>query len=229
MKKYLLSLFLTSQVFAIGGIGVYGMSDMVSRTPSATSDDLGLTTMTPGEITNHVGVGGFVYLDILPIDIELSAEVAAIPYNITIDAAGLSTTYDVAAARGSLYFTLRKQIFGVGIPFLAKAQLFGGLGVNQHSVTPDYSIQFIESTFSNMDIEEAANQDFSNDAVFDQLKATMDAQQIESSGFHVQLGLQAKILMLNMFVNGRYTIANDVAGPGSTGFPSAWVGLAFGI
>ena len=59
MKKYLLSLFLTSQVFAIGGIGVYGMSDMVSRTPSATSDDLGLTTMTPGEITNHVGVGGF--------------------------------------------------------------------------------------------------------------------------------------------------------------------------
>ena len=31
MKKYLLSLFLTSQVFAIGGIGVYGMSDKVGN------------------------------------------------------------------------------------------------------------------------------------------------------------------------------------------------------
>ena len=69
---------------------------------------------------------------------------------------------------GKIISVAQSTFFGVGIPFLAKAQLFGGLGVNQHSVTPDYSIQFIESTFSNMDIEEAANQDFSNDAVFDQ-------------------------------------------------------------
>ena len=48
------------------------------------------------------------------------------------------------------------------------------------------------------------------------------------SGFHLQAGVRGKLLMINAFVNARYTIAKDVI-PDKSGYPSLWVGLAIGI
>ena len=48
------------------------------------------------------------------------------------------------------------------------------------------------------------------------------------SGFHLQAGLQAKLLIFSLFANARYTIAKDVI-TDKIGFPSAWIGLGIGI
>ena len=103
--------------------------------------------------------------------------------------------------------------------------------MNHHIVGPDFSVQLIEDAFVNSetDLIAAADQDFSSTLVFDQILDAMDNQAIKSTGFHLQFGMQAKILVLNVFLNTRYTIAKDVVGPGSFGFPSAWLGLAYGF
>ena len=56
----------------------------------------------------------------------------------------------------------------------------------------------------------------------------MDENKISSNGYHIQVGFQGKLLMLNLFANARYTIAKDVV-PGEDGFASIWTGLAFGF
>ena len=64
MKKYFIGLFLIAQIFGFGGIGGYVLGDMVSRTPETTTDANNLLTITPGGISNHLGGGGFLYLDV---------------------------------------------------------------------------------------------------------------------------------------------------------------------
>jgi len=225
MKKYFIGVFFIAQIFGFGGVGVYALSDMVSRTPAITTDANNLLTITPGDISNHLGGGGFLYLDVLPfIDLELSGEVAAVKYPIAVNVAAGEFTQDIAATRGSAYLTLRKKIIGASVPLLAKIQLYAGLGANKHWVTPDFGVPFVESTFSNIE-----SVDFSDTQVYEKVLTKMKDNKIESDGFHVQIGMQAKLLTFNMFINGRYTIAPDVIGLGSSGFPSAWVGLALGF
>ena len=79
-----------------------------------------------------------------------------------------------------------------------------------------------------MTIDNADSQNFGEDAVADALIDYMDKNKINTSGFHIQCGAQFKLLVLNMFVNARYTIADDVIA-GKSGFPSVWTGLAFGF
>ena len=72
MKNFLINIFFVSQIFAIGGIGVYGLGDIISRTPEKTSSDDNSVIVTPGEILGAGGIGGFAYLDILPSDTILN-------------------------------------------------------------------------------------------------------------------------------------------------------------
>ena len=50
----------------------------------------------------------------------------------------------------------------------------------------------------------------------------------QPSGIHLQAGSQIKLLILNMFINGRYTFAKNVI-PDTNGFFSMNAGLAVGI
>ena len=62
--------------------------------------------------------------------------------------------------------TLRKEIIGVSVPFLAKVQLYGGLGLNKHSVLPVMDIEMFESAFpSSGGLEGALSQDFGSDEI----------------------------------------------------------------
>ena len=79
-----------------------------------------------------------------------------------------------------------------------------------------------------MPLEDAASQNFGQDAIINSLVEYMNDNAINTSGFHVQLGTQAKLLMFNLFATARYTVAEDVIA-GKSGFPSVWAGLAFGF
>ena len=85
MKKIVLLFFLT-HVFAIAGIGVYGNYDPISRTPVETVA-IGEVVITPGPIRKYgnVGLGGFIYVDVLPIiDLEVALESVGTLYPATI-------------------------------------------------------------------------------------------------------------------------------------------------
>ena len=50
----------------------------------------------------------------------------------------------------------------------------------------------------------------------------------QTNGVHFQVGAQAKLLVANLFINARYTLAKNVV-PDSPGFPSLWLGVAIGL
>ena len=236
MKKIVLLFFLT-QIFAIAGIGVYGIYDPISRTPQSSTKDG--VTIIPGSTSEYgnLGVGMFMYLDILPIiDFEVALESVGTYYPVTIDLPLIvSETYEgFPWLRFSAYGTIRKKIIGASIPFLAKVQLHGGAGINYHSITPDATVQFIQDVFTTDDnsdftADQVVNRDFSDTedirAVYEYMRETM---RTVGGGYHVQLGIQGKLLMINMFINGRYTFAEDVI-PDKTGFASVWVGFGYGF
>ena len=226
MKKLFIFVFLVTQVFAFGGFGVYGNSDLFSSTPLATSSEL--ITVTPQSFDNTLGGGFFVYLDILPIvDLEANVELAGNLYKFTTNLAP-EEPGEFPWGRVSGYFTLRKKIAGVGVPFLAKFQLNGGIGYNTHTVTPHVTVDFIRDAFASMPLEDAASQNFGEDAIMKSLQNYMANNAIQTSGFHIQVGAHAKLLIFNLFANARYTIADNIV-EGKSGFPSIWTGLAIGF
>ena len=113
--------------------------------------------------------------------------------------------------RVSTYFSIRKEIVGTSVPFLAKVQIYGGLGFNKHKVVPTMNLEMFESAFPDAGgLENALEQDFGNNDIADQLADYMLENVEKISGFHLQVGAQAKLLILNTFVNARYTLAKDV-------------------
>ena len=88
------------------------------------------------------------------------------------------------------------------------------------------TVAIIEAAFPNA--ADALTESTSNDDQIQELAEYMLKNADKISGFHLQTGVQGKLLFLNAFVNARYTIAKDVI-PGKSGFPSIWAGLALGI
>ena len=230
MKQFLGRIFIivVSLQFAYGlaGFGLYGNQDLFSATPAATTS--GDVNVVPGSLDNAGMLGFYFYIDALPfIDLQADFEFGGNLYNFTSGTSLGVTEGEFPWARASQYYSIRKKIVGVSVPFLAKAQIYGGGGFNSHTVTPSVSVSFIEDAFSSMSLEDAASQDFAGQAT-DTLVDFMNENKIKSSGVHFMVGGQAKLLAFNLFTNLRYTIAKDVV-PGKNGFPSMWVGLGFGI
>ena len=233
MMKKILSLvtilLLTSQAYSLVGIGAYGDLDLL-KYPGGTSGDEDSRVEYTG-FDNANGFGIMLYIDAIPIiDLEADIEFVGNIYKYTPYVNGSAVISDFEGempwGRVSTYFTARKKIFGVSIPFLAKAQLYGGLGFNKHTVLPVMTVDIIEDAFPNA--TDALTESTSNDDQIQELAEYMLDNADKISGFHLQTGVQGKLLFLNAFVNARYTIAKDVI-PGKSGFPSIWAGLALGI
>ena len=229
MKKILslaTILLLTSQAYSLVGIGAYGDLDLL-KYPGGTSGDEDSRVDYTG-FDNANGFGIMFYIDAIPIiDLEADIEFVGNMYKYTPYVNGSAVTEgEMPWGRVSTYFTARKKIFGVSIPFLAKAQLYGGLGFNKHTVLPVMTVDIIEDAFPNA--TDALTESTSNDDQIQELAEYMLKNADKISGFHLQTGVQGKLLFLNAFVNARYTIAKDVI-PGKSGFPSIWAGLALGI
>ena len=116
-----------------------------------------------------------------------------------------------------------RLIVGIEIPLLAKAKLFYGCGYNMHAFTPLMSMDLMKSALVGGDLTVDPT-NLSEDGLIDFLKEN----QVKTSGFHIQSGLQFKILMLDTFLFYRHTFAKDVI-PGQDHFGSLNLRMGLGF
>ena len=232
MKKliqFLLPLIISSQLFAIVGFGAYGDFDLL-KYPSGTSGDLTTYGVDYKGFDNAKGFGFLFYIDAIPVvDLEVDIEFVGNLYEYTPYLLGSAqTSQELPWGRVSTYVTIRKEILGLSIPLLAKAQLYGGLGFNKHKVVPIMTADVIKDALGGNDLEAALIlfETDTEESAKDLAKSMLDNVE-DISGFHLQAGVRGKLLMFNAFVNARYTIADVI--PDKSGYPSLWVGLAIGI
>ena len=131
-------------VLPLGGIGVSAIGNMHTINPE--NEINGPVTLSVESNNLEYGINWFIYFDIPLSDfsIEYSHESKlhiltsallwdeqqqALPAGV--ESASLSG--DIPTSIKSQYFTLRKEIFGLSIPFLAKAALHLGGGYNVHN------------------------------------------------------------------------------------------------
>ena len=233
MKKLILSFLpifiLSSQVFAIAGFGAYGDFDLL-KYPAGSSGDVDEYGVEYKGFDNAKGFGFLFYIDAIPVvDLEVDIEFVGNLYEYTPYLAGIPlASEDLPWGRVSTYVTIRKEILGLSIPLLAKAQLYGGLGFNKHKVVPIMTADVIKDALGGDDLEAALKlfEADTEEGAKDLAKSMLDNVE-DVSGFHLQAGVRGKLLMFNAFVNARYTIADVI--PDKSGYPSLWVGLAIGI
>ena len=228
--KSLMPLFIIiSQVFAIAGFGAYGDFDLL-KYPAGSSGDISTYGVEYEGFDNPKGFGFLFYIDAIPVvDLEVDIEFVGNLYEYTPYLAGIPlASEDLPWGRVSTYVTIRKEILGLSIPLLAKAQLYGGVGFNKHKVVPIMTADVIKDALGGDDLEAALKlfKADTEEGAKDLAKSMLDNVE-DVSGFHLQAGVRGKLLMFNAFVNARYTIADVI--PDKSGYPSLWVGLAIGI
>ena len=223
MKKLLIGTMiavLPTSIFAIGGFGL-SVNSSTFAVDAGSSDimveDIKVGSFSYDSFENGGGIGGYLYLDIIPV-IDLDIE-----YNFTFEnAVTTSETQEFAFAAGSMFITIQKPVFDLGIPFLAKAKLYGGLGMNTNVSTPMVNQEMLESVFGGASNLENGAYDYN--AVTDYL--TDNA--VETSGFHIDAGIFFKVLTFSGSLYYRQVMA-DGAIPGNKGFGSMNFRLGLGI
>ena len=211
-----------NRALGVVGFGFQGGQSIFTIASSISSKDG--ADLTISEFANPFSGGGYLYIDAIPV-IDLEAEFSISFKKYTFDfgnAIGVRGPYDFGWADFSIYLTAGKKIVGIGIPLLAKAKLFYGGGFNMHTVTPLMSMDLMKSALGDTLTVNPTN--LSEDGLIDFLKEN----QVNSSGFHIQSGLQFKILMLDTFLFYRHTFAKDVI-PGQDHFGSLNLRMGFGF
>ena len=233
MKKIfttILIAMLPASISAIGGLGLQFGQGMVTVGATESNKDLmfyetvvGTATMTTTEFSNPYVIGGYIYIDAIPfIDLEADINIVGQKYDFGFNNPIAIGPYEFGWASSSAYLTIRKTAFKLGIPILAKAKLFYGGGYNQHMATPLMTIDLMEEMMGG---DLGANP---TDISEEDLIEFLDENKIESSGIHVQAGLQFKVLMLDSFLFYRHTFAEDLV-PDADAFGSINLRLGFGI
>jgi len=233
MKKIfttILIAMLPASISAIGGLGLQFGQGMVTVGATESNKDLmfyetvvGTATMTTTEFSNPYVIGGYIYIDAIPfIDLEADINIVGQKYDFGFNNPIAIGPYEFGWASSSAYLTIRKTAFKLGIPILAKAKLFYGGGYNQHMATPLMTIDLMEEMMGG---DLGANP---TDISEEDLIEFLDENKIESSGIHVQAGLQFKVLMLDSFLFYRHTFAKDLV-PDADAFGSINLRLGFGI
>ena len=231
MKQYkalLIGIILTVLPFnsasALVGFGLQLGQGMFSVDESYPNTGSEFITLTNGAFDGSGNLGVYLYVDAIPfIDLEYDINFSFNTYDIDFqNAFGPMPTIPFGWVSASSYFTARKEILGFSIPLLAATRVHAGGGINTHMTTPIASVDMVTELLGG----DLLNADPSvlDENLEDYL--TNEDNYLESTGIHVQAGLQFKILMLDSFLNYRYTIAKDVV-PGSNGFGA--LNLRFGL
>ncbi len=226
MKKVILfalvaSTIAVSPLAAIGGIGLQLGQGAFTVASTEDVDETGFITVTTGEFANPLNLGVYLYLDVLPIvDLEADIQLTASEYDFEFtNTLGTAGPYNGYWGGVSTYITVRKKIFGLGIPFLGGGNLFAGGGYNMHTFAPLADLSLVESLMGDLNEEPT----FSEDDLVD----FVNENKIDKSGFHVQAGFQFKLLMLDTFVFYRHIFGEfeDIVGEESFGS----LNLRFGL
>ena len=232
MKKLiqiLLPIFIiNSQVLAIAGFGLHLDRSMYSVAESTTPLTVGgvdVASITQHGFDNGYGIGGYLYEDVIPVvDLDIEVIMLVSPYDFSF------VQNDVVAVdkeqfgwvSGSGYFTLQKKLFKLSIPLLAKAKLSAGVGMNVHSSIPMISQDMMASVMGGEDNLASGSLDT------DELITYLKDNKVSDTGFHIQTGLQFKILMLDSFLYYRQVFADNVI-PDAKGFGSLNLRLGMGF
>ena len=211
---------------ALVGFGLQLGQGMFSVDESTPITGTELITLKNGAFDNSFNFGAYLYVDAIPfIDLEVDFNASFNGYDIDFENAfGPMPTIPFGWLSTNTYFTARKEIVGFSIPLLAATKVHAGGGINTHMTTPIANIDMVTDLLGG----DLLNADPS--ALDENLEdyLTNKDNYLESTGIHVQAGLQFKILMLDSFLNYRFTIAKDVV-PGAKGFGALnlRVGLGF--
>jgi hypothetical protein len=230
MKKIILfalvaSTITVSPLAAIGGIGFQLGQGAFTVASTEDVDETGFITVTTGEFANPFNLGVYLYLDIIPIvDLEADIQVTASEYDFEFtNNLGTAGPYNGYWGGVSTHITVRKEIFGLGIPFLGGGNLFAGGGYNMHTFAPLADLSLVESLTGDLteepEFSEAELEEFVNE------------NKIDKSGFHVQAGFQFKLLMIDTFVFYRQSFGEfeDIMGEEVWTFGSLNIRLGLGI
>ena len=231
IQTFLPIFILSSQVFAIAGFGINLNQSMFSIDKSTSpllikdpdgGDPLNVGSFTQNSFDNGYGVGGYLYIDAIPVvDIDIEGSIIGSLYDFSFANAVDTVNQQFGWADASGYITLQKKIFKLSIPLLAKAKLSAGIGINNHTSTPMINQNMLTAVIPDGDLENG-NLDP------DELITYLDNNKISASGFHIQGGLQFKLLILDSFLFYRHVIADDVI-PGAKGFGSLNLRLGMGF
>ncbi len=228
MKKVILfalvaSTIAVSPLAAIGGIGLQLGQGAFTVASTEDVDETGFITVTTGEFANPLNLGVYLYLDVLPIvDLEADIQLTASEYDFEFtNALGTAGPYNGYWGGVSTYITVRKKIFGLGIPFLGGGNLFAGGGYNMHTFAPLADLSLVESLMGDLTEEPT----FSEDDLVD----FVNENKIDKSGFHVQAGFQFKLLMIDTFVFYRQSFGEFEDIMGEESFGSLNIRLGLGI
>ena len=228
IQTFLPILIITTQVFAIAGFGLHldrSMYSVDKTTTSLTSGGIEVASITHHGFDNGFGIGGYLYVDAIPmVDVDVEAIILLSPYefsfsNYTPGSAINNQKFGWADFSG--YFTLQKKLFKFSIPLLAKTKLTAGAGINLHSSIPMISQDMMESVMG------AGNLD-SGSLDTDELIKYLKDNKVSDTGFHIQTGLQFKLLMLDSFLYYRQVFADNVI-PSAKGFGSLNLRLGMGF
>ena len=224
MKKLIikiLPILISTQLFAVAGFGLQIGQSIFSVDENSPINSANIN-LTNGSFSNALNLGGYLYLDVLPIvDLELDFNFQSNKYDIKFsNSHGDMNPINFGWASSNIYFTMRKKIVGVGIPLLAKAQLFAGLGLNTHSTAPLANEEMIKSLLNDDLSNDPSNLDKNLESYL-----TNKDNYVSSTGYHLQTGLQFKLLMIDSFLFYRHIFVEDVI-PGSKNFGS--LNLRFG-
>ena len=238
MKKFfsgIMIMILPTSIFAIGGFGLSLGQASFTVDPSSSAlmvGDLEVGSFNHHGFENSASIGGYLYLDIIPVvdlDVELNAMGNLYDFSFSNklnETLGLPPdTAGFIYGAANTYITVQKSIFKLGIPFLAKAKLYAGAGVNKHVAIPMINQEMLESVVVGDDgLPDLENGEFNSEALEDYL----DENKIEATGLHLQAGLQLRLLTFDLFAYYRYTLAKDIV-PGNNGFGSVNFRLGLGI
>ena len=210
---------------ALVGFGLQFGQGMFSVDESFPKTGSEYITLNNGAFDNSFNVGAYLYVDAIPfIDLEVDFNASFNGYDIDFEnALGPMGTIPFGWVSASTYFTARKKIVGFSIPLLAATKVHAGGGINTHVTTPIATVDMVTELLGGSLTNDPSELEKNLEEYL-----TNEDNYLESTGIHVQAGLQFKILMLDSFLNYRYTIAKDVV-PGSNGFGALnlRVGLGF--
>ena len=230
MKKFFSALMfwlMPYSLLAVGGLGLQLGQGIFSVDASSPETNVPGVTLTNGAFDGSINLGGYVYIDLIPfIDVELDFNMIGNTYDIEFQNE-LGSMPPISFSWGSVntYTTVRRKVAGLSIPFLAAAKAHAGLGVNSHTTAPVADVNTVKGFLGG---------DLTNNPVTADLETQLldflndEDNLVKSNGFHVQAGLQFKLLMLDSFLMYRHTFVEDVV-PGAKGFGALSLRLGFGL
>ena len=225
-KLFIISIFfvIPSIMYGIVGFGLNVIKDGTKLDGYVTEDIPGVTLEAYEMEGSPWGLVGYLFID-LPSDWAIEVELNGVKGEYSFEFSNLGFVLPKTPfgwARVTSAITMKKNIFELSIPVLAKTALSAGVGINKHVSTPRASVDMVKGLIG----DDLLNADASNleEGLIDYLKENL----IEASGMHAQLGLRFKLLILDTHLNLRYNIAENVY-DGSDGYTEIQLKIGMGF